>query len=133
MSTRILKVLIGLSGVIGVGLGAFGAHALRTRLTVGSHVETWHTAVTYHLIHTVAALALSVYLDLLPAGTRRPRLIFAAVWCWLSGVLLFSGSLYALSLGGPNWFGPITPVGGLAFLAGWSCVLASGLRASTKQ
>lgn len=132
MFIRFFRVLIGIMGAAGVGLGAFGAHALKARLMSGGHLETWNTAVMYHLIHTVAALALTMYLGMPSSGAPRSRLISAAVWCWLGGIVLFSGSLYAISLDGPHWLGPVTPMGGLAFLAGWGCVLASGLTSPTQ-
>lgn len=82
--------------------------------------STWETAVLYHLIHTVAALAVVVGCTNQNAAAQR-RFSRAAA-CWLLGVLMFSGSLYLLALGGPRWLGPITPLGGLAFMAGWACL-----------
>jgi uncharacterized membrane protein YgdD (TMEM256/DUF423 family) len=101
-------IAAGLLGFTGVALGAFGAHALKETLATSGHAATWQTAVTYHLIHAVALLAA-------PAGKWAGR-------CWIAGIILFSGSLYWLSLGGPRFLGPVTPFGGLFLLAGWALV-----------
>lgn len=103
-------LLIGVAGASAVLLGAFGAHALRGVLDAQA-MELWHTAVDYHVWH---ALALAVAVGL---GCGRSGRI--AVWAFAIGILLFSGSLYALALGAPRWCGVITPFGGLAFIAGW--------------
>jgi len=99
-----------LLGAAGVALGAFGAHALRARLDARA-LEIWDTAVRYHGIHAAALLAIA--LSPLAASLR------GAGWLFALGIVLFSGSLYALALGGPRLLGPITPLGGLAFIAGW--------------
>ena len=99
---------------IGVALGAFGAHGLKDQLLKTNHLDTWKTAAHYQLIHGVAMLALALY------STAKLRVAF---WCWLIGVLLFSGSLYALSLSGMSNLGAITPLGGLAFLIGWASLI----------
>jgi uncharacterized membrane protein YgdD (TMEM256/DUF423 family) len=92
-------------GFLGVVLGAFGAHKLEEIVSF-RQLEIWQTAVLYQLIHSVAALW---------AAERKPLV----VWLWTAGVLLFSGSLYALTLTGITKLGMITPLGGLLFLAGW--------------
>jgi uncharacterized membrane protein YgdD (TMEM256/DUF423 family) len=103
-------LLVGLVGASAVLLGAFGAHALRGVLDAPSR-ELWHTAVDYHVWH---ALALA-----LAAGLGRGRSGRFALAAFAIGIVLFSGSLYALALGAPHWTGIITPFGGLAFIAGW--------------
>ncbi|MGN6120094.1 MAG: DUF423 domain-containing protein [Rhodanobacter sp.] len=103
-------LLVGLAGASAVLLGAFGAHALRGVLDARA-VELWHTAVEYHAWHALA-LALAVALGH-GRGARVATVAFAA------GIVLFSGSLYALALGAPRWTGIITPFGGLAFVIGW--------------
>lgn len=109
VGTRV-ALLIGLAGASAVLLGAFGAHALRGVLdTRGS--ELWRTAVDYHVWH---ALALAV-----AAGLGRGRSGRVAMGAFTAGIVLFSGSLYALALGAPRWVGVITPFGGLAFVIGW--------------
>ena len=105
-----------LAGASGVALGAFGAHALRARLDPAS-LATWQTAVLYHLIHACALLALALVARATGRAVGLPTALFAA------GILLFSGSLYGLALTGWRWLGPLTPLGGLAFLAGWLSLL----------
>lgn len=116
MNPRTTLIAAALLGASGVGLGAFGAHALRAELLANGMTNAWETAVRYHLLHAVALLALAVWLRQANGGTRAAR---AAGWAWLIGVVVFSGSLYGLALGGPRWLGPVTPLGGIALLAGW--------------
>jgi len=106
--------------LLAVALGAFGAHALKSRVDA-EHLAIWSTAVHYHALH---ALALFVY------GVWRERSggKSHAGFAFLAGIALFSGSLYGLALGGPSWLGPLTPLGGLAFLAGWLIVGVQALR-----
>lgn len=96
-------------GFSAVALGAFGAHGLRGVLEAAGRMETWKTAVDYHLAHAVALLAVA-----LAGGGRR-----WAARCWLAGVLLFSGSLYLLCVTGATFLGAVTPLGGVLLLAGW--------------
>jgi uncharacterized membrane protein YgdD (TMEM256/DUF423 family) len=105
-------------GVIGVVAGAFGAHALRDTLGDSRNIDVWQTAVLYNLIHAVACLAAVC------GGARRMR---RAVWSWLLGITLFSGSLYCLALGGPRWLGPVTPLGGAFLILGWIWIVAEAL------
>jgi uncharacterized membrane protein YgdD (TMEM256/DUF423 family) len=107
--------LAGISGFLGVALGAFGAHLLKARLSA-EMLAIWQTAVLYHLLHAVALLALGLYGKATGADIR----FGAAAFC--IGVLVFSGSLYALALSGIRFLGAITPLGGLAFLAGWAWI-----------
>jgi uncharacterized membrane protein YgdD (TMEM256/DUF423 family) len=116
-NTRWITLAAGLLGLTGVALGAFGAHALKDTLAAGGHTETWRTAVLYHLLHAVALLALAGWRDSHGGPDTR------VAGCWIAGVCLFSGSLYALSLGGPSFLGPVTPLGGLSLLAGWSLLI----------
>jgi uncharacterized membrane protein YgdD (TMEM256/DUF423 family) len=110
-------MLIGaLAGVVGVGLGAFGAHGLRSRLSP-EMLAVFETGVRYHMYHAlalVATAALMVRLD--------GRFISSAGWLFTAGIVLFSGSLYVVALTGVTIFGAITPIGGVAFLAGWACL-----------
>lgn len=103
-------------GALGVALGAFGAHALQARLEP-RQLETWTTAVEYQLIHAVALLALALY------GSATQRAITPAAGGFAAGIVLFSGSLYLLALGGPRWLGPVTPLGGLCLIGGWIALL----------
>lgn len=113
-STRSITLAAAVFGFLGVALGAFGAHGLKPTLEAHGSLETWKTAVLYHLLHAVALLALASWRDSHAGPSGR----VAALWS--AGVVLFSGSLYWLALGGPRLLGPITPLGGVAFLAGWA-------------
>jgi len=115
-------VLIGaLAGVAGVGLGAFGAHGLRGRLSP-EMLAVFETGVRYHVYHAVALVATAALM-----GRLDGRLINAAGWLFTAGIVLFSGSLYVVALTGVSVFGAITPIGGLAFLAGWACLAIASL------
>jgi uncharacterized membrane protein YgdD (TMEM256/DUF423 family) len=113
--------MAGLLGLTGVALGAFGAHVLKPTLIARGMSDVWETARTYHLLHAVAVLAVST-----ACSAPRPWLVRAAA-CWSIGVIFFSGSLYALALGGPPWLGPVTPLGGVTLLLGWCFVVIDGL------
>ncbi len=107
-------------GFLAVALGAFGAHALKTRLTPEA-LQIWHTAVLYHMIHAVVLLALGLYAK--SAGVK----VNAGAFLFLAGIVLFSGSLYALALTDIKPLGAITPLGGLCFLAGWAFLIFKGV------
>ena len=100
---------------VAVALGAFGAHALRARLTPDM-TAVWQTAVQYHAWHALAVLAVGVLLLQWP-GQRAGEI---AGWLFVAGIVLFSGSLYAMALTGVRGLGAVTPLGGVAFLAGWA-------------
>lgn len=119
-----LLMLGALFAALGVGLGAFGAHGLKARL--GESLPTWETAVFYQLIHALAIVAVAV---LIRSGAELPALRSIG-WLFCAGIVLFSGSLYLLALGGPRWFGPITPLGGVAFMAGWLWLAVAAARSS---
>jgi len=111
-------LLVGtLSGFLAVGLGAFGAHGLRSRLSA-EMLAVFETGVRYQMYHALAliftALAMGVMGD--------ARLLVIAGWAFIIGMLLFSGSLYALALSGATALGAVTPLGGLAFLIGWAAL-----------
>ena len=95
---------------IAVALGAFGAHALKTTLQNSGMLDAWNKAVLYHFLHAIALMALALH----GAENRAAWFLLAA------GILLFSGSLYAMALTNIRWLGAITPLGGLCFLAGWA-------------
>jgi len=124
---RIFVILSGLLGFSAVALGAFGAHGLQSRL--GSlpdgvkRLEWWNTAAHYHLTHALA-LALAAWLVHRGAGTSA----LVAGWSFIAGVLLFSGSLYMMTITGQTKLGAITPVGGLLLLAGWGAIMVAGWR-----
>lgn len=97
----------------GVVLGAFGAHALKSKLDT-QMLAVWQTAVQYHLVHALAMVVIAM------AALHWQNTSFAtAGWLLLAGILLFSGSLYALALTDVRWLGAITPLGGVAFILGW--------------
>jgi uncharacterized membrane protein YgdD (TMEM256/DUF423 family) len=110
-------LLIGaLAGFTGVTLGAFGAHALRARLSP-EMLAVFETGVRYQLYHALAIVATGLI-----AGRMGGWLIVSAGWLFTAGIILFSGSLYLLVFTGVTRFGAITPIGGLAFLLGWACL-----------
>ena len=101
---------------LGVGIGAFGAHGLRGRLTP-EMLAVFETGVRYHMYHALALLATAALMTRVDG-----RAVVVAGWSFLAGILIFSGSLYALALTGVTTLGAITPIGGLAFLIGWACL-----------
>jgi uncharacterized membrane protein YgdD (TMEM256/DUF423 family) len=105
---------------LAVALGAFGAHTLKTMLDPDS-LAVFETGVRYHMMHALGLLALAWLADRWPGS----RLLSAAGWLLFAGIVLFSGSLYALSMTGIKAFGPITPLGGVSFLIGWAFVFAA--------
>jgi uncharacterized membrane protein YgdD (TMEM256/DUF423 family) len=120
---RLFVALGALFGFIAVGAGAFGAHALKNRLTPDL-LAVFEVAVRYQMYHALALFACAWAVGKWPGA-----LTTASGWLFVAGTLIFSGSLYALSLTGVRWLGAITPLGGLALLAGWLCLLAAALRA----
>jgi uncharacterized membrane protein YgdD (TMEM256/DUF423 family) len=100
-------------GGLGVAIGAFGAHGLRGRLTP-EMLAVFETGVRYHLYHALAILATGALMSRLEG-----RAVIVAGWSFAAGIVIFSGSLYALALSGITTLGAITPIGGVAFIAGW--------------
>ncbi len=116
MTTARLLGLVGASlAFLAVALGAFGAHALRSRLSP-EMLATFETGVRYHMYHALALFACAWAYD----RWGSPPLAWAG-WLFAIGVGLFAGSLYLLTFTGQRWWGAVTPLGGLAFLAGWAC------------
>jgi uncharacterized membrane protein YgdD (TMEM256/DUF423 family) len=103
-------------GALGVGLGAFGAHALRDRLPA-QLLSAYQTGVLYHLVHAVALLAIALY------GRATRSDVSLPAWLLMAGIVLFSGSLYAMALTRISRFAMLTPLGGLCFIAAWISVL----------
>lgn len=110
-------LLAAVLGFIGVALGAFGAHGLRGRLTP-EMLAVFETGVRYQMYHVFALLVVASAIGHLGSA----RLLVVAGWSFFAGILLFSGSLYALAVTNTTILGAITPIGGLAFLAGWACL-----------
>jgi uncharacterized membrane protein YgdD (TMEM256/DUF423 family) len=127
----IFLVIAGVYGASGVALGAFGAHGLKSQLGAAG-LGTWQTAVLYHLVHALALLMVGLWLRFASVlGHTQQSALVVAGWSFVAGVLLFSGSLYALALGGPRLLGPITPLGGAAYMLGWLAVLWAAVRSAT--
>lgn len=103
-------------GFTGVALGAFAAHGLKNRLSA-DYLAIFHTGVTYQLVHALALFGVALLAVHLPG-----RLVGWAGYLFVLGIVLFSGSLYLLTLTGISKLGMITPIGGLCFLAGWVCL-----------
>ena len=116
MNAKRILQFAGLSGALAVGLGAFGAHSLEALLIQNGRLDTFQTAVNYHFYHTLALLGIGILATIKPDWKG----ITFSAWCMVLGMLIFSGSLYLLSLSGISWLGAITPLGGLAFFLGWS-------------
>lgn len=112
---RILIMVSALLLALGVAFGAFGAHALRLRLDPAM-LTVWQTAVQYHLVHAIGMLVIGAVALHWPGNSAG---LAWSGWLLCGGVVLFSGSLYLLALTGFRWLGAVTPVGGLAFIAGW--------------
>jgi uncharacterized membrane protein YgdD (TMEM256/DUF423 family) len=119
---QLFFVLGGISGGVAVALGAFGAHALKARLTA-DRLATFETGVRYQMYHALALLAVAAAIARWPASTF-PNV---AGWLFVAGTLLFSGSLYLLCLTNKRWWGAVTPFGGLAFIVGWLCLALTAL------
>jgi len=96
-------------GLLAVALGAFGAHALKETLATNGTTAIWEKAVFYHFIHAIMLYVLAT----------RSQSVSCAWWCFLAGILIFSGSLYLLAFTNARWLGAITPLGGVSFLCGW--------------
>lgn len=117
---RTFLALGGIAAFLAVALGAFGAHALKNRVP-GEMLAVWNTGVEYHLFHALGLLACGLVAAQLP----QSPLVKWSGWLMLAGIVLFSGSLYALALSGERWLGAVTPAGGLAFLAAWAVFVAA--------
>ena len=102
---------------LAVAFGAFGAHALKEQLSA-EMLQTWKTAVDYHFYHALGLLLIGVLSFYMPSSMLKWSAILL-----VAGVVLFSGSLYAMALSGIRWLGAITPIGGLSFIAGWIALL----------
>ncbi|WP_039915929.1 DUF423 domain-containing protein [Cellvibrio mixtus] len=120
---RIFIAIAAISGFFSVVIGAFAAHGLKKMLTPGM-IDVVKTGVQYQMYHALALLIVACLLRYKPSTSG----LKASGWAFILGSLMFSGSLYALALGGPRWLGPITPLGGLCFLVGWALLAIVGWR-----
>jgi uncharacterized membrane protein YgdD (TMEM256/DUF423 family) len=119
------RVLFGLGailGFLGVAAGAFGAHAIRERVSP-ERLDNWKTAADYQLWHALATIVSALIAVRWASGSAA-----AAGWCFVAGVVVFSGSLYALALTDRRKLGAITPIGGVLFLAGWALLVVAAIR-----
>jgi uncharacterized membrane protein YgdD (TMEM256/DUF423 family) len=118
---KLFITLASISAMLAVAFGAFGAHGLKSRLDDYA-LGVFQTAVQYHFYHSLALLAVGV----IALNQPQTAMLKSSGWLFLIGIVVFSGSLYALSITGVRWLGAITPLGGLAFIAGWACLAATG-------
>jgi uncharacterized membrane protein YgdD (TMEM256/DUF423 family) len=115
-------LLGGVLGFVGVACGAMGAHALRDQLDATA-LDWWKTGAQYAQIHAVLLVAVA-----LAVPRPRPRLVRIACAALVLGIVIFAGTLWAMALGAPRWFGAITPLGGSSLLAAWLALAAAGVR-----
>ncbi len=118
MMTKVFLTIAALLGGSAVGFGAFGAHALKERLSERS-LEIFETATRYQMYHALALLLVGV---LMSRSTTEQTFLTASGWAFIIGVILFCGSLYALSFSGIKWLGAVAPLGGLALMVGWAAI-----------
>lgn len=116
-------------GFLGVALGAFGAHGLEEVLKANGREATWDTAVLYQFVHAGLLLVIGVWVE---KGSPS-KFLRLATWLLVAGILVFSGSLYLLSLTNIKWLGAITPIGGLSFLAAWAFFFFHSFRNNVRQ
>ena len=121
---KLFFALAAILGGLGVALGAFGAHTLESRIS-RDLLETFEIGVRYHFYHALALIGVAMAIGRWP-GSNLPVI---AGWLFVAGILVFSGSLYILALTGIRWLGAITPIGGVAFIAGWVCLALVAWRA----
>lgn len=131
-----LVAFAGISGALAVALGAMAAHLLRSRMEAGTitinDLQAFETAAKYQMYHSIVLLVIALLTDKLSS-----RYIYKAAYCFMAGIVLFSGSLYLLStapligLSGMRWLGPLTPIGGLFLITGWLLLAFSAV--STKK
>jgi uncharacterized membrane protein YgdD (TMEM256/DUF423 family) len=113
-ATRLFTILGASAMALAVVLGAFGAHALKARLAP-EQLDVWHTAVQYHVYHALGLFVVAALCDLL----QDVAMVRLAGWMMVLGIVVFSGSLYVLTISGVRWLGAITPLGGVALIAAW--------------
>ena len=119
MNSTLAVRISALMGLLAVALGAFGAHAIKALLAQNDMTGVWQTATFYHFIHAVVLFVLA----------ERKPFATGPWWCFLIGILLFSGSLYLLAATDARWLGAITPLGGVGFLIGWGWLVVKPVRA----
>ena len=125
-TAKVFLILGGLNAALVVLLGAFGAHALKARLSA-EMLAVYQTGVHYHLFHALGLIAVGLVATQIPASAYLKW----SGWLMLAGIVLFSGSLYVLSVSGLRWLGMVTPFGGLAFIFSWTLFVIAVLKASS--
>ena len=115
LSRKTVLLLAAVAGFSAVAVGAFGAHALEGRVEPGL-LDTFEVGARYHMYHALTLLGCAAL------GARLGRAGTVAVWCFAAGIVVFSGSLYLLTLTGERWLGAVTPVGGVVWLIGWGAL-----------
>jgi uncharacterized membrane protein YgdD (TMEM256/DUF423 family) len=120
--SRIFFGLGALFAFLAVAAGAFGAHALKARLEPDRLVQ-FELAARYQMYHALALIAAAWAVERFPGGASR-----ASGWLFVIGILIFCGTVYGLAFGAPRWFGAITPIGGVCFLAGWGLLVVTALK-----
>lgn len=123
-------IVSGIMGFLAVALGAFGAHGLKNKLDAYS-MGVFQTAVQYHISHAIVLLILAFGLTFIPRVTTS-NAAHVSAWAFTLGILIFSGSLYALALTGNTKLGAITPIGGLGFLIGWAGIAYMGYQFTSR-
>ncbi|MEX2517672.1 MAG: DUF423 domain-containing protein [Gammaproteobacteria bacterium] len=124
MSAKLFLLLGSANAMLGVILGAFGAHALKNRLTEDL-LQIWHTGVEYHFYHALGLILVGILCLHWPTSAW----LRGSGWLMLAGIVIFSGSLYMLCMTNLRWLGMVTPLGGLAFIAAWLVLFIAVLRA----
>lgn len=117
--------LAAISGLLAVLLGAFGAHGLKTKLPTDM-LAIYHTAVQYQFYHTMALLLVGLLMIHWPSSTA----LLVSACCFIVGIIIFSGTLYVLSITGIRWLGAITPIGGVGFIVGWISLFYAAMKVS---
>lgn len=128
MSHKSLLLICGILGALAVGLGAFSAHGLKDLLPL-DRLHTYNTGISYHFYHLVSLFTLSVLIK-----NNKSKWLKIAAWCFILGIIFFSGSLYVLAtrdligLSNYRWLGPITPIGGIFFILGWISICIGAIK-----
>jgi len=139
LSARVYLMISAISGLLSVALGAFGAHGLK-KVVSPSMLTVYQTGVQYQFIHTLALLALALFI-LSPKSDEMNKLMNQIKWSanlMLVGIVLFSGSLYTMTFmsvsgGFPAWLGPITPIGGLTFIMAWFLIAYAAFKLPAEE
>jgi uncharacterized membrane protein YgdD (TMEM256/DUF423 family) len=125
-TAKVFLILGGFNAALVVLLGAFGAHALKVRLSA-EMLAIYQTGVHYHLFHAMGLIVVGLLATQIPASAY----LKGSGWLMLAGIVLFSGSLYALSVSGLRWLGMVTPFGGISFILSWTLFVIAVLKASS--